>query len=121
MLGDSIGALINAQTSRPLSLIVAALALFVPGSLAIFLSKPSLFAMVGLQGVLLLSLAVSLPIVMLCFGIWWTPLQALLQVERMGKGIPDPTGDLVKAVSADDPLEWPCLFAGSVRGTNWPA
>ncbi len=113
MLGEPLSVLITSQRSRPLSLVVAAFALFVPGSLTIFLSKPSLFTTLGLQGVLLLSIAISLPIVMLCFGIWYTPLAAILRAQRIVEGIPDPEGDIAKVMSADDQLEWPCLLNGS--------
>jgi hypothetical protein len=112
MLGESLTALIMPQRNRPLSLVVAAFALFAPGSLTIFLSRPGLFTTVGLHGVLLLSIAVSLPIVMLCFGIWYTPLSAISRAQRLIQGIPE-DADIVKAVSAEDPLEWPCLLTGS--------
>lgn len=111
MLGNALTELFVAQRSRPLSVAVAAMALFVPGYLIIFLSKPSLFETVGLNGVLILSVAISLPILLLCFGLWYSPLSSVLKAQQLLQGQPQET-DLETIVRNDDPLEWPCLLAG---------
>ena len=113
MITDSFADLISTQRSRPLSIAVTVLALFVPGSLTLFLSNPDLYTRLGLNGVILFSIAISLPIVMLCFGIWYTPLSAILKAQRLVGGGPAPETDLARILSADDPLEWPCLLAGA--------
>ena len=108
MLSD----LIATQRSRPLSVAVTVFALFVPASLTIFLSDPALFSSLGLNGVILLSLGISVPIVMLCYGLWYTPLSALWKAQRLFQGQAEPEDDLAKTLNAEDPLEWPCLLAG---------
>lgn len=60
----------------------------------------------GVDGVLLLSACVSLPIIMLCFGLWWTPLNTLRELIRIQREGPPRFTDLETAVTADDPLEW---------------
>lgn len=111
MVPEVLADLISTQRNRPLGLAVTVLALFGPASLTIFLSRPSIYAQVGLNGVVLLSISISFPIVMLCFAIWYTPLSALLQVERLTQGKPTEPDDLEAALKSDDPLEWPCLLA----------
>lgn len=117
MIPDALTQLISTQRSRPLSVAVAALALFVPTSLTIFLSRPELYTQLGLNGVILLSVAMSLPIVLLSFGIWWTPLTAILRAQRLVQGGPPQEDDLAKTLSAEDPLEWPCLLTGGWTAT----
>jgi hypothetical protein len=109
---DAISALIATQRNKPLSILVAVLALFAPASLTIFLANPRLFATLGVAGVILLSVAISLPIVMLCYAIWWTPLTAILKILRALQG-QGPETDLLRIVTAEDPLEWPCLLGGA--------
>jgi len=113
MLAD----LIATQRNRPLSVAVTAFALFLPASLTIFLSNPMLFVMLGLNGVILLSMAISLPIIMLCFGIWYTPLSAVLRLQRLVQDKEIRDQDVAEAVSREDPLEWPCLLTGSWTAT----
>ncbi len=67
----------------------------------------------GTNGVLLLSVCLSLPIIMLCFGIWWTPLTAIRDLHRIQRLGPPQAADFDTAVTAEDPLEWPCLLTGS--------
>lgn len=113
MIDDAVSTFFSAQRSRPLSVAVAIFALFVPSSLTIFLAKPKLFMAVGVNGVLLLSVCISLPIVMLCFGIWWTPLTAIRDLARIQREGPPKAADFETALTADDPLEWPCLLTAS--------
>ena len=101
---------VAAQRNRPLSIAVAVSAVFVPSSLIIFLSKPALYTQLGINGVILLSTAISLPILLLCYGLWYTPLKTILQLEQRMKGETDEP-DLLDALKSDDLLEWPCLFA----------
>jgi hypothetical protein len=93
-----------------MSVAIAVFALFVPSSLTIFLAKPQLFAAVGFNGVILLSVCISLPILMLLFAIWWTPLTTVRQLQRIQREGPPRTEDLESQLNAEDPLEWPCLF-----------
>jgi hypothetical protein len=109
---EALSALISTQRNKPLSIVVAVLALFAPAFLTIFLSRPDLFSSVGVNGVLLLGVCISLPIVMLCYGIWWTPLSAILKILRALQG-QAPETDFLRAVTSADPLEWPCLLAGA--------
>jgi hypothetical protein len=113
MIDAALGAFFSAQSSRPFSLAVAVFALFVPSSLTIFLSNPMLFATLGINGVLLLSVGISLPIIMLCFSIWWTPLTAIRNLERIQREGTARAPDLETELAAEDPLEWPCLLTGS--------
>jgi hypothetical protein len=109
---DALSALIATQRNKPLSILVAVLALFAPASLTIFLANPGLFATIGVPAVILLSIAISLPIVMLCYGIWWTPLSAIFRILRALQG-QAPETDMLRIVTAEDPLEWPCLLGGA--------
>ena len=113
MIDAALGTFLSAQRSRPFSVAVAVFALFVPSSLTIFLSKPMLFAMLGINGVLLLSVGISLPIIMLCFGIWWTPLTAIRNLQRIQREGSARAPDFETELTAEDPLEWPCLLTGS--------
>jgi hypothetical protein len=113
MIDDAIGTFLSSQRSRPLSVAVAIFALFVPSSLIIFLSKPTLFMALGTNGVILLSVCISLPIVMICFGIWWTPLNTIRDLQRISRQGPPQVSDLQTSVIAADPLEWPCLLTGA--------
>ena len=112
MFVDVVSVLIASQRSRPLTLAGAISALFLPGSLIIFLSRPILYATYGLSVVLFLSVAVSFPIVTLCFGICYAPLSAVLKVERLTKGTFVEEEDLDSLLQHEDPLEWPGLLAG---------
>jgi hypothetical protein len=112
VVADVLTELISTQRSRPLSIAVTVSALFVPASLTLFLSKPELYTTLGLNAVLLLSLGISLPIVMLCFWIWYTPLSALLKAQRLVLGTKGEEGDLAQTLGVEDPLEWPCLLSG---------
>ena len=109
---EALSTLISTQRNKPLGIVVAALALFAPASLTIYLAKPQLFSTLGVNGVLLLSVAMSVPIVLLCYSIWWTPLSAILKILRTLQGEIADT-DFLRIVTAEDPLEWPCLLAGA--------
>jgi hypothetical protein len=108
---DFLKELMGIHPSRPLSIAVVVVALFVPASLTIFLSRPQFFTTLGLNGVILLSIGISLPIVLLCFGIFRTPLSAVLKAQRLTKGKSNDFG-LDEALNTEDRLEWPSLFAG---------
>jgi hypothetical protein len=109
---EALTGLLSTQRNKPLSIVMAVIALFGPSSLTIFLARPELFASLGLNGVLLLSATISAPIILLCYSIWWTPLSALLKIVRALQGHP-PETDMLRAMTAEDPLEWPCLLAGA--------
>ena len=111
MIPNALTEFVLQQRSQPLSVAVCVAALFLPTTLTIFLSTPSLFQSVGLNGVLVLSFAASLPILMLCFGLWYTPMSVLLSLERLIRGIKDSDDDLATKLNRDDPLEWPCLLS----------
>lgn len=111
MIAEGALALLTGQRNRPLSVAVAAFSLFIPTSLTIFLSKPELYARLGLNGVILLSVGMSLPITLLCFGIWYTPLSAIVRIQHLQAGKKDET-DIEKALSAPDMMEWPALLTG---------
>src|SRR6185436_18938328 len=97
--------------SRPIGVAVVCSALFVPTSLTIFLSRPELYIVLGLNGTILFSAAMSLPILMLCYGLCYTPLSALVRIKRLStRQLPDL--DFEEAVNAEDRLEWPSLFIG---------
>ena len=117
LVPEALTDLVATQRNRPLSVAVTAFALFLPASLTIFLSDPVLFTTLGLNGVILLAIAVSLPIVMLCFGIWYTPLTALLKTQHLVQGRETQDQDVAQAVNKEDPLEWPCLLTGSWTAT----
>lgn len=111
MIAEGAVALLTAQRNRPLSVAVAAFSLFIPTSLTIFLSKPELYARAGLEGVILLSVGMSLPITLLCFEIWYTPLSSMVRIQRLLAGRKDET-DIEKALSTPDAMEWPALLTG---------
>ncbi len=117
LVPEALTDLVATQRNRPLSVAVTAFALFLPASLTIFLSDPVLFTTLGLNGVILLAIAVSLPIVMLCFGIWYTPLTTLLKAQQLVQGRETQDQDVAQAVNKEDPLEWPCLLTGSWTAT----
>jgi hypothetical protein len=104
--------LIGARSSRPLSIASAALGLFVPGSLIIFLARPALYVAFGINAVVMLSVAVSFPVLMIWYSIWYTPLSAFRRGFELMHGSKPLTGNLLDALNADDPLEWPCLLFG---------
>ncbi len=67
--------------------------------------------MVGVNGVILLSLCISLPIVLLCFAIYWTPARMLHVASKLeGQSVKD--FEIEKALTTEDPVEWPALLAG---------
>jgi len=111
MIAEIVMDFISPQRNRPLSVAVAVAALFAPSSLIIFLSKPELYAVMGLNGVLLLSVTISLPILLLCYSIWYTPLAVLLKTHRLVQGEPADETDFEQALAGEDLLEWPCVLA----------
>ncbi|MEO6331455.1 MAG: hypothetical protein ABIV11_03625 [Gemmatimonadaceae bacterium] len=93
-----------------MSVAVIALTLFAPGSLLIFNARADLYSSIGVNGVLQLSVAISAPVLMLCFMIAWTPLSTMREtIKAHEKPKPETLSDLDSLLSADDPLEWPCL------------
>jgi len=109
---DALSGFLTTQRNRPLSIVIAVLSLFAPGSLIIFLARPGIFSQVGLNGAILLSVCISVPIVLLCYGIWYAPMSTFLKAQRLLQGEP-PQVDFMQALKMDDPLEWPCLLAGA--------
>ena len=109
---DALSGLLTTQRNRPLSIVIAVLSLFAPGSLIIFLARPGLFSQVGLNGVTLLSVCISVPVVLLCYGIWYAPMSTFLKAYRLLQG-QAPQIDFMEALKMDDPLEWPCLLAAT--------
>jgi hypothetical protein len=83
---DALIELILTHQNRPISIAMVASALFVPSSLTIFLSRPEFYSVLGLNGVILFSLALSLPIVVLCYGICYTPMSAIVKVQKLAAG-----------------------------------
>lgn len=100
--------------NRPLSLASGVLALFAPGALLIFNARPALFWSAGVEGVLLLSVGISTPILLLCYMIVWTPLQTMREINRTRTEGPLDARDFESVIrDHDDPLEWPCLVTAS--------
>jgi hypothetical protein len=113
MLAEILNSMLASQRSRPLSIAVVAAAMILPTFLVMFESDPALLPAIGLNAVVLLSLAISLPIVLLCFGFWYTLLKTAWIIQRRIDGNPATTPrDVVQAISVEDPFEWPCLLAG---------
>jgi hypothetical protein len=112
MLDTLLSHALTSQRSRPLSVAVVILALFVPASLVVFVARPNLYGAVGLNGVIVLSVAISLPIVLLCYGIWYTPLSAVWRLQKMVAGQALLPPDMATALSDEDPLQWPCVLSG---------
>ena len=110
---SALSELVSTQRSRPLSIAVSVCALFIPGALIFYLARPGLFHQVGLQGVILLSVAVSLPVVMLCFSIWYALLSNIVKALRILAGQAEDHATTFAAMFQDDPIEWPALFAGA--------
>lgn len=111
-MSDVIARFLKDQHSRPLSIAVAVGALFCPASLIILIERPGLFFGVPLPTLLLISASLSLPIIVLCYSIFYSPLKAMLDAERKAGGVEDEE-DLVRLLNQDDPLEWPCLLGGA--------
>jgi len=111
-MSELLSTFASSQRNKPLSVAVAIFALFAPSSLIIFLCQPLLFERLGVNGVLLISLAISLPILLLCFGLWWTPLTNIRILQQIKRDGPPKYDNIEAAVTADDPLEWPCLLNG---------
>ena len=62
----------------------------------------------------MLSVALSIPIVMVCYSMFYTLFQMSIKVIRSQRGIPEEQ-DIERILQAenDDNLEWPALIAGS--------
>jgi hypothetical protein len=104
---------IGPHRNRPLSLLAVASALILPGFLLLFLTHPALVESASLPELLLLSIAPSVPIVLLCFAFWYSLMRALVMTERLLAGLP--AEDRVPAELAftrPDPFEWPSFLAG---------
>src|SRR5690606_8385244 len=106
MIEQAIAGILSTQRSKPVSLAVTAVSLFAPAFLLIFLSRPELFQVIGLNGVMILSVSVSVPIVLLCVGLWYMPMALLLRLERMVHGRLDDS-NFEAALEEPDPIEWP--------------
>lgn len=109
---DPFSTFLTSQRDKPVSVGVALLALFAPSSLIVFLSRPELYDRLGVNGVLLISLSISLPILLLCYGLWWTPFTAVRNLQKLEREGEVNDFDLEKTITAADPLEWPCLLVG---------
>lgn len=117
VLLDLLTALVGTQRSRPLSISVAVASLLAPGTLVIYLARPEFFWRLGLPKVATISAIVSLPLLMISFGIFHGPLSAIRRAEALvANGGVEP--GLMEALTADDPLEWPCVLAGAWL-TTW--
>lgn len=112
MVSAPILHLLEHQRNRPLSIAVAIGVLFLPMSLIIFIARPALFHQLSVSLLLVLAASASLPIVMLCYGIWHSLLHAAFRADRIRRQIPGPS-DLTLILAEDEHLEWPCLLAGS--------
>ena len=108
MFEDLFVSLLTGERSQPLSVALVVSALFVPTSLTLYLSQPAFLSSVG--AVLLLSVALSLPIVLLSYALWYTAFALILHLERTQKAEPRSEQDFRSALTAGDPLEWPCLL-----------
>jgi len=117
VLLDLLDSLVGTQKSRPLSISVAVASLLAPGTLIIYLARPAFFWRHGLPTVAAISAIVSLPLLMISFGIFHGPLTAARRAEALvanGGVEPGP----IEALTADDPIEWPCVLAGAWL-TTW--
>jgi hypothetical protein len=112
VLGDAVLHLLDRQQTRPLGIGVTIGVVFLPATLIMFLARPDLFQILPLATLLVLAAAISLPIVMLCFGIWYSLLRGILDTQRVLARLPEDT-DFHSALQREEALEWPCLFAGS--------
>ncbi len=72
MLDKAISEFLVMQRSRPLGVAVVVLSLFAPAFLVIFLSKAHFLRTYGLHAVFLMSVAISFPIVTLCYTLNFT-------------------------------------------------
>ena len=110
---DILNSMLASQRNRPLSIAVVVAAIILPSFLVILQSDPGLVPTLGLNAVVLLSVAISLPIVMLCCGLWYTLLKAAWIVQNRIAGHPATMPrDVLEAVSEEDPFEWPCVLTG---------
>lgn len=115
MLGEALGNMVAGQRNRPISVATAIASLFLPGSLLIFLNHPDLWSRLGLGEVLLLSSAISFPVLVMNYQLVYGLLKAIWQVLQEMQGKPTmPAGDMLDIAKHDDGLEWPCLF-----GAGW--
>jgi hypothetical protein len=119
MLTETVESLFNTQRSRPLSVAVTIAALVLPSFLVVFLSAPELVFRIGLNGTLLLCVAISLPIVLLCFALWYTPVKFLIYAQKSlaGQKSGYSSGDIAKDLNAEEHLEWPLLHSASWTAT----
>lgn len=113
-MSDSFAAhLIGQQRNRPLSLLAVSSALILPGFLLLFLAHPSLVEAASVPALLLLSVAPSVPIVLLCFALWYTFAKSVERIQQIQAGPPQ-TGErpFAEVLTEEDPFEWPCFLAG---------
>src|SRR4051794_26693861 len=110
MMVEAILGMLVTRPNRPLNALSVAVALFVPGSLIILLARPSLYESLGINGVLLISVAISSPILAIWYSVFHTPLFALRH-EFKKRFLPlAPKPNPFDELDDDDPLETPCLF-----------
>ena len=112
MTPEALLGFFSTQANRPLNLLVAIGSVFLPSSLTILLSDPGIYSSFGLNGVVLLSVSISFPIVLLCSMIWYTPLNVGWETQRNVRGEEDPK-DYAIRLNSQDPLQWPSLLAGA--------
>ena len=73
---------------RPLGGLVVAAALLLPTLLTLFVMRPALFEWLALPAILLVAVAASLPVVLLCGGIARTLLRGAARVREARDGRP---------------------------------
>lgn len=100
--------LMSSQANRPFSFGSALISLVAPSALVIFLDRPQLYSAFGVNGVVLLSIAISFPILALWYAIVRIPATDVQKWFRVATEYKAPT-DLDVILKMEDPWELHCL------------
>jgi hypothetical protein len=111
-MADILTLFFGRATGRPWSLALVLSSLVLPASLTLLVARPDLFFNLGFPLVLLVSAALSLPVILGSTMLCYSPLSYLAHRQREANGVVDPT-EIAQLVQQDDPLEVPSLLMGA--------
>jgi hypothetical protein len=95
-----------------MSLAIVASAVTLPGTLLIYLTHPGLIGTLGMHGLVVLSLAVSAPILILCSSVWYALMSGGAKLGRLVEAPEPPAPTLEQVAQSEDRWEWMSLLAG---------
>jgi hypothetical protein len=115
MLDLDLSGLLAAKGGRPLGVIVAVAAIFLPSSLLVYFTRPDLYQRYGIAGGIFFGAAVGLPVVFVCCWPYSVLVWPAVKQEEIRRRIPEAFGTLpprpprsaTEKMLAEDPFEWP--------------